>query len=275
MKGIRHFQPYTLIIFLMAGLLWGQQAMPPAQLVTIPTAMTLQRGQYEFEALMQTGGGILARLGIGVSDRFQFGGSYGVNQFIGDKKPLINKTAPEAQIKYRFYDESYRMPALALGLDTQGRGLFHKEGDTFRKEGEVEEDTLAVGRYEIKAIGVFLVASKNWNIMGNLGTHFGLCKNFLEEDEDQDTDMNFFFGVDKDISPGVSAFLEYNAALDDNNYEYDKISFGQGRGYLNAGLRVTVALNLYMEVDFNDILTNKGNVKYGSRELKVVYNEFF
>ncbi|UCD38772.1 MAG: hypothetical protein JSW54_04645, partial [Fidelibacterota bacterium] len=65
------------------------------------------------------------------------------------------------------------------------------------------------------------------------------------------------------------------AALDDNDYDYDEISFGQGRGYLNAGIRFIVTPTMYMEVDFNDILVNKGDVKYLSRELKVVFAEFF
>ncbi|MFB0517026.1 MAG: hypothetical protein ACETWG_10565 [Candidatus Neomarinimicrobiota bacterium] len=269
MKGIKSVQVSMLALLLMAGILWGQEIPAPTNLVTIPTAGTLQRGQYEFDVLMQTGGGILGRLGIGLSDRFSLGMSYGIQQFIGDEQPKINRKMPEAQLKFRIYDESYKMPALALGLETQGRGLFHEDMPVVSGE-----DTLTVARYDIKAIGLYLVASKNWNILGNFGSHFGICKNFLEEDE-TDKDINFFFGVDKDLSPGISAFIEYNAALDDNDYDYDEISFGQGRGYLNAGIRLNVAASLYMEVDFNDILTNKGEVKYLSREVKVVYNEFF
>ncbi|MFC1543024.1 hypothetical protein ACFL4K_00630 [Candidatus Neomarinimicrobiota bacterium] len=267
MKRITRFHSLLFLILLMGHTLSGQVA-PPTSLVTIPTAGTLLRGQYEMAVLMQSGGGILGRVGVGLGDRFTLGMSYGVHKFIGDEKPLINKSVPEVQLKYRFIDEGYQMPALALGLDTQGRGIFYKEGDVFG------EDTLAVGRYEIKAIGVYLVASKNWSIMGNLGTHLGICKNFLEEDE-EDKDINFFLGIDKDLSSGISAFMEYNAALDDNDYNYDEISFGQGRGYLNAGIRLNVASNLYLEIDLNDILTNKGKVEYFSRELKVVYSEYF
>ena len=267
MTRITRYLSLSLLMLLTGGSLFGQVA-PPATLVTIPTAGTLLRGQYDLEVLMQAGGGILGRVGIGLSDRFTMGMSYGVQQFIGDEKPTVNKAVPEAQLKYRFYDESYQMPALALGLDTQGKGIFYEENEVFGG------DTLAVGRYEIKAIGVYLVASKNWSFMGNLGTHLGICKNFLEEDE-EDKDINFFMGVDKDFGSGISGFLEYNAALDDNDYNYDEISFGQGRGYLNAGIRLIVANNLFLEIDVNDIVKNKGEVEYFSRELKVVYSEFF
>ncbi len=270
MKRITCFHSLTFSALLVGGALWGQVVPPPpAALVTIPTAGTLQRGQFELELLMQTGGSILGRVGIGLGDRFTLGMSYGVQKFIGDQKPSLNKSMPEVQLKYRVYDEGYQMPALVLGLDTQGRGLFHKDMEIIS-----EEDTLIVARYDIKAVGVYLVASKNWNMLGNLGTHFGICKNFLEEDE-TDQDINFFFGIDKDINPNISAFMEYNAALDDNEYSFEEISFGQERGYLNAGIRFNVAGNLYMEIDLNDILLNKGQVKYFSRELKVVYNEYF
>ncbi|MCH7939272.1 MAG: hypothetical protein IID13_05960, partial [Candidatus Marinimicrobia bacterium] len=113
----------TVAGLLLAGGLSGQNP-PPANLVTIPTAGTLQRGEYEIEILMQTGGGILGRLGVGFSDRFSLGMSYGVNQFIGDAQPSLNRLMPEAQLKYRFLDETYTLPAMALGVDTQGRGKF-------------------------------------------------------------------------------------------------------------------------------------------------------
>lgn len=260
----RYLSFFTL---LTTTTLFGQIA-PPTTLVTIPTAGTLLRGQYELEVLMQAGGSILGRVGIGLGDRFTMGMSYGIQKFIGDEEPSLNKSVPEAQLKYRILDEGYQIPALALGLDTQGRGVFFEEGEVFG------EDTLVVGRYEIKAVGVYLVASKNWSVMGNLGTHLGICKNFMEEDEN-DKDINFFMGIDKDLGSDISAFMEYNAALDDNDYDYTEISFGQGRGYLNAGIRLNLATNLFLEIDLNDIAKNKGKVDYFSRELKVVYNEFF
>ena len=277
MKRITCFHSLTFSALLVGGALWGQGVPPPAALVTIPTAGTLQRGQFEVELLMQTGGGILGQLGIGFSDRFSMGMSYGVQQFIGDKEPSLNRLIPEVQLKYRFMDESYNRPAIALGLDTQGRGGFQ----TYEVIDDTTEEVLQTyERYEVKAIGIYLVASKNWQVLGNIGGHFGLSKNVWEADE-SDNDFNFFLGLDKDLSAELGVFVEYNAALDDNNYDDNelldltKITVGKGRGYLNAGIRWHVTPSFYMEVDLNDILVNKGQVKYFSRELKVVYNEYF
>ncbi len=273
MKETISLYSLALSVLLIGGALRGQEVLPPATLVTIPTAGTIQRGQYEIEMLMQTGGGILGRLGVGFSDRFAIGMSYGIQHFIGSGKPSLNRLIPEAQLKYRFMDESYNRPAIALGLDTQGRGAFQ----------EINlNDTTTIKRYEVKAIGIYLVVSKNWQILGNLGIHGGVSKNTLEDDQ-ADNDVNLFFGLDKDIIPGLSVFLEYNSALDDNDYDIDEINLytlteitvGKGRGYLNAGIRWYMASGLYLEVDLNDILVNKGQVEYFTRELKVVYNEFF
>ena len=276
----------TVAGLLLAGGLGGQNP-PPANLVTIPTAGSMQRGSYEIEMLMQTGGGVLARLGVGITDQFSLGMSYGIQQFISDQRPSINRTMPEAQLKYRLFAEGYKMPAIALGLDTQGRGDFQEKvvRDTVTVDGITNIDITTYERYEIKAIGLYIVASKNWNVLGNFGSHLGFSKNLLEAD-DIDDDFNLFFGIDKDLTADFSMFLEFNAALDDNGYKDQRadlkgLTIGKGRGYLNAGLRWQVAPSFYMEIDFNDILINKdkttGEVEVTniSRELKVVFNEYF
>lgn len=271
----RWFFTGLVTAFLMAGL--HGQTLPPAGLVSVPTAGSLQRGEYEVEFLMQTGGGVLGRLGVGFSDRFTLGMSYGIQGFIGDDKPNLNRLIPEAQLKYRFLDESYNRPALALGLDTQGRG----EYQTYEIMDSLGENVLqTIERYDIKAIGIYLVASKNWNVLGNFGSHIGVSKNVWEADSTDD-DFNFFVGFDKDLLGNLSMFVEYNAALDDNNYDdnelidLERITVGQGRGYLNAGFRWHISPSLAIEVDLNDILVNKGRVDYFSRELKVIFHEFF
>ncbi len=276
MEGKRTSYPLMLLSTLLVASLWGQEFAPPTNLVTIPTAGTLQRAQFEVEMLMQTGGGVLGRVAIGLSDQFSLGMSYGVQRFIGNQKPIFNRPMPEAQLKFRLIDESYNMPAIALGIDTQGRGIFQ----------EIPLDTITtVERYEVKAIGIYLVVSKNWQALGNLGLHGGISKNALEADQ-TDNDINLFIGLDKDLIPGFSLYLEFNAALDDNDYDIDEINLhtlseitvGKGKGYLNAGLRWNVGSGLALEVDLNDILVNKaGQFEWYnfSRELKVVYNEFF
>ena len=260
----------TLLTFL-CNICWSQieQPYPPLNLVSIPTAGTLPRGSFTLESLLITDGGMVPRLSVGFTDNFSFGVSLGVQNLIGDSKPFINKTTPEVQIKYRVFDESQKMPALVYGLDTQGRGIYTDTLITPR-------DTLTLNRYDQKAWGMYMVMSKNWNFLGNLGFHAGINKS-LSENDDGDKDINVFFGFDKELNRSFSLLVEYDAALNDNlmdDYALNEITFGKGKGYLNAGIRWAMSPNLMLEINFNDINQNT-EAEYTNREVKVMYSESF
>ena len=253
-----------------------EQPYPPLNLVSIPTAGTLPRGSFTLESLIIKNGGIVPRLSVGFTDNFTVGVSYGVQNLIGDTKPSINKTTPEVQIKYRIFDESEKMPALVYGLDTQGRGEFHKQ--SILSISGKSDSTRTLNRYDQKAWGMYIVFSKNWNLMGNLGMHAGISKS-LSENDDGDKDLNVFFGFDKELNRSFSLLVEYDAALNDNLTEDDygaikNITFGRGKGYLNAGVRWAISSNLMLEVNFNDINQNT-EAEYTNREIKVMYSESF
>ena len=236
---------------------------PPSELVTIPTAGTLPRGSYAFETLLIKNGGLVSRLSVGFTDHFSFGVSFGVQNFIGSNNPTINKPTPEVQIKYRLYEESEQTPAFVVGLDTQGKGEFI----------EFIGENIS-NRYDQKAWGIYAVASKNWSVLGNLGFHIGLNKNYWESTLDKDSDVNLFFGFDKELNRSFSFLIEYDAAINDNSYETEDITFGKGRGYLNAGIRWTFAENLLLELNANDLQKNSkaGSI---SREIKIIFSESF
>jgi len=251
-----------LTIICNTGLAQIEQPYPPLNLVTIPTAGTLPRGSFTLETLLINNGGVVPRLSVGFTDNFSFGMSFGVQNLIGVNKPSINKTTPEVQIKYRVFDESEKMPALVYGLDTQGRGHYT---DTLITPG----DTLTLNRYDQKAWGMYMVMSKNWNLLGNLGLHGGISKS-LSENDDGDNDINIFLGFDKELNRSFSLLVEYDTALnDDGNIEYRK-----GNGYLNAGIRWAMSANLMLEINFNDINQNTYS-EYTNREIKVMYSESF
>ena len=251
-----------------------EQPYPPLNLVNIPTAGTLPRGSFTFESLIIQEGGIVPRLCVGFTDNFSFGVSYGIHNLIGNSKPYINKTTPEVQIKYRVFDESEKMPAIVYGLDTQGRGVFHSS-DTILINNS--DSIRVLNRYDQKAWGMYMVLSKNWNVLGNLGLHIGINKN-LSENNDGDNDYNLFFGIDKELNRTFSLLIEYDAGFNDNLIQSSKninnITFGKGKGYLNAGIRWAINQNLMLEINLNDINQNT-NAEYTNREIKVIYSETF
>ncbi len=256
-----------IVILVMVSLMFAQseQPYPPLELVSIPTAGTLPKGSYTYETILTKNGGVTPKLAVGLTDNLTFGFAYGIHNLIGDQKPDYNPQ-PGFIIKYRAYSETTKWPAIVLGLNTQGKGNY------------LVKENIVGGRYEQKALGFYITASKNWNMMGNLGVHIGLSKNTWE-DLDADDDINFFIGIDKELNRSFSLLLECDAALNDNEYEFDDLTFGRGKGYVNAALRWAVVPNVLVEINFNDIRKNSTieskEVEYTNREIKIMYSESF
>lgn len=252
-----------ILIFLSLGFSQtyptGQQYPPPTDLITIPTAATLVRGSFSLRMRVQDAGGMILGLRAGITDRFQFGLSYGSPNLIGDDS-LRWYPKPEANLKYMLIDETITKPAIALGLNTQGFGNFNL-GDS-------------LNRYDVKAYGFYLSASKNWEtFLGNMGVHGGFGYNGLEID-DGDSDPNLFIGVDLELNPEFSILMEYNAALNENDMTTETLAISRG-GYLNAAFRWTFVEHLHIELDLNNLLFDKNKVDYFKRELKIIYIEYF
>ena len=250
---------FSIIISILSTFGIAQTYPPPTNLVSVPSAGTLVRGSYAMQMRVQKNGGLTSSLSVGITDRFQFGLSFGSSNLIGDDS-LEWYPRPEANLKYRLIDETTSMPGLSIGLDTQGQGQFN------------EADTLM--RYDVKAMGIYAAASKNWvTPLGNLGLHMGTNYNFAEVN-DGDKDINYFFGFDMEFNPELSILLEYNAALNENDMTAKTMSISRG-GYLNAAIRWTFVERLHIEMDFNNLLFDDQKVDYFKRELKITYIEYF
>ena len=246
-----------VLLISIVHLVNGQEYPPPTDLISVPTAGTLMRGSFSMDMRIQDEGGLVLGLSAGITDRFQFGMSFGSPNLIGDEN-LEWYPRPEAKLKYLIVDENLSMPAFALGLNTQGLGDF--------------VDTLQ--RYEIKALGLYGAMSKNWKSpLGNIGLHTGLNYSFLEN-EDGDSDPNLFFGMDVEFNPEFSFLLEYNSALNENGMTARTMSISKG-GYLNAALRWSFVESLHLELHLNNLLFDDEEVDYFKRELKITYIEYF
>ena len=266
---MKYISTILAALFLSFSYSQENQAFPPLDLISVPTAGTLPKGIYTFETLFSDNGNILPEFLLGVSDNFSLGFSFGIESFIGNGDIEKNKSAPEINIKYRIYEETEYVPAVTIGFDTQGRGKYNKN----------------IERYDQKAMGLYIVASRNWSTLGNLGLHFGINKNLIES-KDNDEDINLFFGIDKEINKSFSILAEYNFARNDDELVTDGISLRDGKGFFNLGVKWAATDNLLLELNFND---NFKNIKYlnqnesnpqstfksRNRELKVIYFEQF
>ena len=269
------------ILFFTILLSQDNHPYPPLDLVSIPTSGTLPRGAYTIEALLTKNGGFVPRIMIGLNNNFTLGMSFGIQNFIGEEKAEKNKNTPEVHLKYRVFEETESAPAILVGIDTQGFGPYIENAEYktgIDPQGETTFETREINRYEQKAWGIYAVASKNWRALGNLGFHVGINRNTFER-KDNDKSINYFFGLDKELNRSFSLLLEYNAALNDgeehsaSDPDLEGLTIGKGKGFLNAGLRWTIAENLLIEVNFKDINLDKDD--YVNREVKIMYSEQF
>jgi hypothetical protein len=222
----------------------------PTMLIDKPTAGLLKRGSYSVSSNFFQNGGLLVGISVGVFEPFTFGISYGGTDIIGQKKIEMNPM-PGMNAKLRLLSESSTLPALAIGFDSQG------------KEPYLNADTLK--RYTFKSPGVYIAASKNYEILGNLSLHGGLNKSM--ETEDGDKDLNMYVGAEKSIGRDISIMLEFDFAANDNNND----ALGKGKGYLNFGFRWTCAKGLVVGFNLKNITKNQDNVNVGNRTLQIDY----
>ncbi len=130
------------------------------------------------------------------------------------------------------------------------------------------------GYYQIPAHGFYLVGSKNWMLLGHTSIHAGI--NYSLEQPSDKRYPSFFLGAAMELNPLFSMMVEYDAAL---NYEltdeaHDFI-ISKGYGLLNAGFRVGITENIFVELDLTNLIWDNKKVYAFNRELKIIfYDEF-
>jgi hypothetical protein len=125
-----------VLILLTASLLWSQtesefQAVQPRDLIDCPTAGLLPRGSFDVDVRLFPGGGALGGISVGLTDHLLLGVSYGGAKIISDQK-VDWFPQPGVSVKYRLIEETFALPALAVGFNSQGYGAY-VENDTLSR----------------------------------------------------------------------------------------------------------------------------------------------
>jgi len=244
------------------SLLWSIQSTAqeviPADIISIdmvdlPNASTFQKGFYGIGLRTYPNGGVLSGFTVGILDRMYARVYYGGENLIGNGSVNWNPQVG-LELRIRVIEETLVTPAIAIGINTQGYGAYNEIWD----------------RYLIKSRGLYAVASRNYSTrLGDLSIHGGV--NFSFEQDDEDKDMNFFVAVNKSVRSFSEIVLEYDSAVNDN----EEISFGDGSGYLNAGLRFFISNNFSLAFYFKDLLENTKNTDGFGREICLEYRRAF
>jgi hypothetical protein len=228
--------------------------LQPRKLVDCPTAGLLPRGSFDFDIRIYGNGGVVAGIDVGLMRRFMIGMSFGGENVIGDGDADWNPRI-EFLAKYRLINESWALPALVIGFDSQGSGAF--------------DDSL--NRYVYKSKGFYAVTSKNYLVTEiPVGFHFGV--NYSLENDDKDKDISVFFGADVQPTENLGFVAEYDLATNDDEF---KDRYGQGYGYLNAGVQWIFSSELQLTFHFKNILLNREDISSWGREFRITYFEMF
>ncbi len=215
-------------------------------IVDMPTAGILHDKTMALTIEMYQEGGMLLGASFGLFNRIMGGVSYGGTGLIGTGNPDWNP-APGVDFRLRFLDETYVLPALAIGFDSQGKEPYLHNPD----------------RYTIKSPGFYLVASKNYQAYGTLSIHGGV--NYSLEKGDNDSDPNLYAGIEKSVGGFMSVIAEYSLGANDSNHD----ARGRGRGYLNTAIAVSTGNGLTLEFSIKDIFHNQQDISLGNRTLMI------
>ncbi len=232
---------------------------PPRYLIQNPTAATLPKGNFDVTTWVGGQGGLLIGTSLGFTNRFLVGVSYGAEGLLGTSEPIWNERV-SFQTKLQLIPETVRMPAMTVGYDDQGYGPYL---------GTV--DSIEYDRYTIKSKGIYAVVSKNFYTLSvATGFHGGI--NYSFETGDGEDGPDAFFGWDLHYNEEWSALFEYTMALNDNQAGSP---VGQGRGYMNLGLRWEYSRELVLEAILSDLLQNRKDAEQIGRHLRIVYLQEF
>jgi len=248
----------TITVFALLIILSGSVLAQPesnAQSISVidcPTAALLNRGSFLTGLFAYDNGGIMGLLEVGITDRIMFGISYGGTNLIGSGPVDWNPTVG-VNIRYRVIHEYLTFPAVSIGYDNQGRGAYID----------------SLGRYTEKSKGLYAAVSKSFRFLGTFALHGGI--NYSFEREDSDKDLNGFIGFEKSINEELGLFAEYDLAMNDNTGR----SIGDGKGYLNAGLKWSFQGKLFLDFIWKNILENNKQNNYSGRVIRISYVEYF
>lgn len=236
----------------------GAQSIRPLKVIDSPTAEVMYRGTYDLNALFFPEGGMLIGVEVGLTHHFSLGVNYGGRNLVGAGSPDWNPRV-EFNARYQLLSETYGLPALAIGFDSQGYGYYDEE----------------LERYQVKSKGFYAVVSRNYSFFGRLGLHGGANFSIEGEDGGRRHNPNLFAAAEKSLSQELTLLAEYDAALNDGGR-------GTTRGRLNAGVLWTYAQSLRLQVDFRNLLRSDEDrraqarvINDWSRGIQISYRESF
>ncbi len=216
---------------------------PDSDVIDAPTAAVLDDHGYSSRSRFYSQGGILEYLAFGVYPGVNLGASAAVDGFIGNQKN-VRMRAPNAQVKWRFFDGDETLPALAAGYDGQGY-----------------EYNTSIQRFNQRQRGFYVVGTKELGVPG-----FEIHPSF----NISDFNSNAVFGalpLTLNIRDKVSLLLEWDNIA---NWSDSRV---------NAGMRFFLTHNFHVDFAVRSIgaggYYSDGSPKGPERIVQLKYSNSF
>lgn len=228
------------------------EPVEPIYVIDSPTAGLLGDGEYLIQGRIGPESSIQLGLRIGFLGRMHVGASFGMQRvFERDEISVNDRVGFQARVRLL---EEFSTPAVAVGFNSQGVGVFDEELD----------------RYERKSRGFYVVGSKNSMLaLGQISVHVGV--NYSTERDDEDG-VNFFAAAEWEVFSGFSLMLDGDAARND---DVDDGRYGGGGVYLDGAFRISYGENLSMMLIFRDLTGNFEQSDRVGREFEINFVRMF
>lgn len=228
----------------------------PYRNIETPTAGILPHGGYIFNIRQDPYGRVTGNFGVGFAGRVYFSLGYGGGNIIGDGDPIWNPY-PFVEARVRILDESFVIPAIAIGYSSYGYGEYFS--------GE--------GRFKRKQNNFYIVGSKVVDVFNYGAVHFGT--EFLPNPDSGESKVDFFAGAQVAVNNYVEILADFRLGISD---KVKDSYFGEGKGYLNAGVKMWALPSLSIAFYFSNILENgeEGSTHSKiSRSMEISYEGLF
>jgi hypothetical protein len=129
---------------------------PDPEIIDAPTSAVLDDHAYSTRSRFYSQGGVLEYLTFGVYPGVNLGASAAIDGFIGDSKD-VRMRAPNAQVKWRFYEGDQSFPSMAVGYDGQG----YRWNSSIHRFNQRQRGFYVVGTKELGVPGLQIHPSFN------------------------------------------------------------------------------------------------------------------
>lgn len=220
--------------FAVAG--WAADGDPISTetlIVDVPTADALDRYQASFLTRVYEHGTLMESIDFGVYPRVNIGVSMAIHEWIGDSSS-VKVLNPDFQVKWKVFDGSLYLPAIAVGYDGRRYGYRY------------DEDTRTYDRnskhYLDNRKGGYVTMTREIFVPG-LALTGGMNLSDFDFDE-----LYFFTGLYYKIIPQVTALAEWDNL---RNIRDSRLNLG-ARFYLHPSLALDAAFRRVGRGDENE-----------------------